>query len=98
MVSKGVGEPSTDSELIAITKRATHLLQAGIAVPLQTACVSWSDHQLKLHSDDTSNLTELLAAGKIFVVGDAARTRLLPNDRLGSNLADGVITVVQVLD
>lgn len=93
----GAGKRSAGAQLNSTAERATHLLQAGIAVPLQTACISWSDNQLMLHRDDTPNLTQLLTSGKLFVVGDAARTSLLPNDRLGSNLADGVITVVQVL-
>ena len=92
-----LGETSADVQASSMAKRATHLLQAGIAVPLKTACISWSDNQLTLHANDAPNLTELLTSGTLFVVGDAARTRLLPNDRLGSNLADGVITVVQVL-
>ena len=45
----------------------------------------------------SSNVKSMLARGQLTVLNDEGRLELQPNDRLGSQLADGVITVIQVL-
>ena len=53
---------------------------------------------LSVSLDSNSNLASLLNGGQLFIMNDEGRAQLRPNDRLGSHLADGVITVIQVLD
>jgi len=76
---------------------ATHLLQAGLAVPLANAHISTDANKLSLSHAKSSNAQSLVEDGRVFVMNDVGRKALQPNDRLGSNLAEGVITVIQVL-
>jgi len=76
---------------------ATHLLQAGIAVPIEHCQLAIEGQQLKLHTQADGNAKALLASGKLFVMGDETRKEFRPNDRIGSHLADGVVTVIQVV-
>jgi len=76
---------------------ATHLLQAGIAVPIEHCKLSIKGQQLKLDTHAKGNAQSLLESGKLFVMGDEECKEFRPNDRIGSHLADGVITVIQVV-
>lgn len=91
----------SSSDRLATGKTAadlvTHLLQAGIAVPIQYAHIDIGQNVLRLSHSTASNVMTLLAKQKIFIVGDNHRRILQVNDRLGSELAEGVITVIQVL-
>ena len=73
----------------------THLLQSGVAVSLDKAFIDTSKSDLHLVSKK-SNVKELLEKGTIFIVNDDKRKTLQPNDRLASNLADGVISAIKV--
>jgi len=84
-----------NTELPAST--ATHLLSAGKAVALNKAHISMQDNGLSVSLDKTANLENLLNSGKLFVLNDEGRTQVKPNDRIGSHLVDGVITVIQVI-
>lgn len=75
----------------------THLLSAGVAVDVNQAHVSMHDNTLSVAVNSDSNLAALLSNGQLFIMNDEGRTQLKPNDRLGSHLADGVITVIQVI-
>jgi len=75
---------------------ATHLLSAGKAISITRAQVSMDGNVLSISAGDATNVASLLVGGKLFVMNDEGRTQLKPNDRLGSHLADGVITVIQV--
>jgi hypothetical protein len=76
----------------------THLLQSGQAIPLANAQIELDGRQIKLHHGASSNLAELLNSEKLFILSDTSRKQLRVDDRLGSDLADGVITIIQVLD
>lgn len=76
---------------------ATHVLHAGIAVPLSQAILSTDSGVLRITQGSVGNIQALLDAGKLFVVNDDGRTKLKVNDRLGSHLADGVVTTIHVL-
>ncbi|MBX2849875.1 MAG: hypothetical protein KTR16_16240 [Acidiferrobacterales bacterium] len=76
---------------------ATHLLQAGIAIPIEHCGLEIEGKELILHARAKGNAQSLLASGKLFVMGDDSCKEFRPNDRLGSHLADGVITVIQVV-
>jgi hypothetical protein len=76
---------------------ATHLLQAGIAVPIEHSEIVVEDNLLCLHTSAKGNAEALLAAAKIFVLNDESRQTFNPNDRIGSHLGEGVITVIQVV-
>lgn len=80
-----------------VQKSATHLLQAGVAVPIESAQISTEQNRLSLAQGQGSNISSLLAQQKIFIMSDAERQTLKVDDRLGSDLADGVITVIQVV-
>ena len=75
----------------------THLLQAGQAIQLGNAQIELDGRQIKLQYGPSSNLTELLESGKLFILGDTSRNQLRVDDRLGSELANGVITLIKVL-
>lgn len=76
---------------------ATHLLQFGIAVAISQAELRTDSNQLTLHESSSGNALSLLQAGQVYVMNDESRRELQPNDRLGSQLADGVITVIRVV-
>ena len=75
---------------------ATHLLQDGKAIPIEKSQIVLSNNQFILNFHDPGNVQELLHKGDIFVINDDSRKTLSRNDRLGSDLVDGVITVVEV--
>ena len=76
---------------------ATHLLQSGIAVPIEHCDVLMDNHLLTINSCAVGNAQAMLEQGKLFVMGDESCKEFRPNDRLGSHLAEGVITVIQVV-
>lgn len=76
---------------------ATHLLQSGVAVPIELAQIALNSNLIELTAGTSSNLAELLDASKIFILSDAQRRSIKVDDRLGSDLADGVITAIRVL-
>ena len=77
---------------------STHLLQAGVAVPLAKAHIDTSGTQLGLQQAEVSNAQILLDTGQIFVMSDPQRKYLQADDRIGSEMVDGVITVIRVLE
>ena len=76
---------------------ATHLLQAGVAVPIKQAKLKMENQQLTLHMSSVGNAQTLLAEGKLVVLNDESCREFRANDRLGSHLVDGVVTVIKVL-
>ncbi len=76
--------------------QATHILQSGKALPIERAEVQFSNGILSLVAGDNFNIQELLDNGRLIVLNDPGRTKLEPNDRLGSDLADGVVSAIQV--
>lgn len=74
----------------------THLLIGGIATPIGRAHVSFSGNAFSIAAGGDANLASLLKSDQLFVMGDQGRHEIRINDRLGSNLADGVITVIRV--
>lgn len=95
--SGAVAEPRASSVQAKDRVMATHLLSAGSAIAISRAKVSMDNSALSVSLDSHSNLASLLNGGQLFIMNDEGRTQLKPNDRLGSHLADGVITVIQVL-
>jgi len=87
---------STDSKRAPLTG-ATHLLQAGIAVAIEHAELSMENQQLILDTSPKGNARSLLESGKLIVLNDESCREFRPNDRIGSHLADGVVTVIQVV-
>lgn len=79
--------------------QVTHLLQSGIAVRLQRAMIKTDNGVLTLQTrtvESSASVQQLLDQGVIFIAHDDDRKSLQTNDRLTSNLADGVITAIQV--
>ena len=76
---------------------ATHLLQGGVAVPISQARIVTDNSLLRLTHANESNLAELLNTRRVFIMGDVERKQLKPDDRLGSDLGEGVITVINVV-
>lgn len=76
---------------------ATHLLCNGTAVALADAVVSFANNQFHLERQlGSGNLESLMQSGQLFVMGNAQDAGLKINDRLGSNMADGIATVIRV--
>jgi len=76
---------------------ATHLLQSGIAVPIEQAELKMDNQQLTLHASSQGNAQELLLSGKLIVLSDESCREFRANDRIGSNLVDGMVTVIKVV-
>jgi len=76
---------------------ATHILHAGRAVPINAAQLTTDNGVLGLKQGDAGDVQVLLDSGKLFILNDESRTQMQVNDRIGSQLADGVATVIQVL-
>jgi len=78
----------------------THLLCMGNAVALEHALIGLHNNQLSINHADNGNVNNLLSDGTLFVMNNDSANRnasnLKLNDRLGSNLADGVITAIHV--
>jgi len=83
--------------LSTATNTVTHLLQSGIAVPIEKAEIKMDNQQLTLHASSQGNAQELLSSGKLIVLSDESRREFRANDRVGSHLADGIVTVIKVL-
>ncbi len=75
---------------------ATHLMLAGQAVSIESAHVITEGSMIGLQSG-VSNVAKLIESGQLIILNDDARSELKPNDRLGSPLVDGVLTVIQVI-
>ncbi|GHA11851.1 hypothetical protein GCM10008090_22060 [Arenicella chitinivorans] len=75
----------------------THILSAGCAIPMHRAHVAAKSNALIVRQGEP-NVAQLLAQGSLSILNDEARKELRPNDRLGSNLADGVLTAIRVLE
>ncbi len=89
---------SKEASVLGVASHAaTHLLSAGKAIAISEAEVSMHDNSLSVKVGGAANVNNLLTGGQLFVMNDEGRTMLKPNDRLGSHLADGVITVIQVI-
>ncbi len=73
------------------------ILASGKALPLSRAKISLSSGQLNLSLGEQGNALSLLSAGELFVVGAEDRKQPQVNDRLASNLVDGVLTVIEVV-
>ena len=74
-----------------------HLVFAGRAVAIEHAQIELAAGQLDLSYAKAGNAALLLKSGQLFVLGDENRKQLRANDRLGSTLVDGVLSVVQVI-
>ena len=74
-----------------------YLVLAGNAVALENAHLSLSAAELKLVYADRGNAQSLIQSGQLFVLGDEGRKQLRSNDRLGSELVDGVLSVIRVV-
>lgn len=77
-------------------KLATHLMLAGRAVPIESAQVTTDSATIGLKVG-AANVEQLLTNGQLTILNDESRRDLQPNDRLGSSLVDGVLTVIQVV-
>ena len=75
----------------------THILSVGRAIPLDRAHVATKSNTLIVRVGEP-NVRQLLAKGALSILNDEARKELQPNDRLGSNLADGVLTAIRVME
>jgi len=82
----------------SVAGQASHLLQAGVAIPIANAELSTDGAQLSLHKASSGNVQAMLDGQKVFILNDNERRELHANDRLGSNLVDGVIAVISVTD
>lgn len=104
-VEKSVNKPISHTQdkprsqnQVQASDTVTHLMQAGLAIPLQHTHINISAGQLELSHADISNVTTMLENQQLFILNDSKRSNLQLNDRLGSNHADGVINAIQVLE
>ena len=101
VTDEGVVEQAVTTNAQEVKKRsltgATHLLQAGIAVAIEHAELRMENQKLTLDTSPNGNARNLLESGKLIVLNDESCREFRPNDRIGSHLVDGVITVIQVV-
>ncbi len=76
---------------------ATHLMQHGFAVPLANAHLEINQGQMTLSFQQESNIAAMITEKSLYVLSDKSRTQLEQNDRLGSDLAEGVVMVINVI-
>ncbi|MFQ3245946.1 MAG: hypothetical protein ACI9SP_002595 [Arenicella sp.] len=96
--STAISSPNTSPQNAdTALQQATHLLCGGKAMPIINARLTTDNGVLGLQQSSSGNIDELLSSGRLFILNDEGRTQLKINDRIGSNLADGVLTVIQVL-
>ena len=76
----------------------THFLSAGVAFPIANSELRTDGGQLSLHMSAVGNVQNMLDQQKVFIMNDSDRRELQVNDRIGSNLADGVVTAISVAD
>jgi hypothetical protein len=93
---KSAADAGSANAVQSNTHTATHLLQAGVAVPIDQAQIIFAANELGLSRSTSPNVQSLLESDQLFIMNDAQRQRLQINDRLGSNLADGVVLVIRV--
>ena len=91
-------ESNTNKKPTQTKQQVTHLMQAGLAVPIDRAHISVGSGHIQLTHSADSNLMDMLGQQQLFVMNDEKRLSLKLNDRLGSNYADGVINAIQVLE
>lgn len=81
----------------SVSQGPTHVLLAGTAVPLEQAYINHGAQGFELQKKTQGNLTQLLSDKKLFIINDEQRQQLNVNDRIGSQLVDGILTVIQVV-
>ena len=99
MSLNGVVAPITKEPIKAAPKLAgaLHLVLAGKAVAIDHAHLDLAAGELKLSYAKVGNAMSLIESGQLTVLGDDGRKQLRANDRLGSALVDGVLSVIQVI-
>lgn len=96
--TKVTTKPQSAPKANTDSQTATHLMQLGLAVPLQHAVIELTNGQLALKNSSLSNVDSLLKKEHVFILNEPSRRVIHLNDRIGSNHADGVITAIQVLE
>ena len=99
LTSNEVGglEKSNKSIKPVYASKVTHLMQAGVAIPLNRANIELIKGELQLRDSETSNLKSVFDSKQLFILNDSDRQELELNDRLGSHHGDGVIIAIQVI-
>lgn len=72
-----------------------YALKEGHALPLSIANVAFESGQI-VCTEGEANIANLIKTQQLIVLNDPGRDQLSVNDRLGSDLADGVITLISV--
>lgn len=88
---------ATQKQSLKAGNSATHLMQYGLAIPIDEASISIKDAVLTLsRSQAAAELSDLIEVEELDIINDKQRKNLQANDRLMSPLADGVITAIRV--
>ena len=88
---------SNAREEAPLSQRPTHITFLGRAIALNQAFIEHNEHGLEMQKKNQGNLVSLLRDKKLFIINDESRQNLKLNDRIGSHLADGILTVIQVV-
>lgn len=98
-ITKGVPQANANTLTRKPLTGATHLLQAGIAVAIEYAELRVENQQLILDAlpKADGNAQSLLESGELIVLRDESCREFRANDRIGSHLADGIVTVIKVV-
>lgn len=91
-------QENAQSVLNSSLSHATHILFKGRAVAVEVAHIEIDHGGVHLHSERPGNLEELMASGKLFIVGDTGRRDMRANDRLAFHLSDDVLSAITVVD
>lgn len=89
--------PAQKSDYDAVTAHPTHLVFAGQAIAIEQVYIEHNHQGLQVHKRVNGNFLELMQEQILFIINDDTRQQLKVNDRVGSHLADGILTAVNVL-
>lgn len=96
-IERVIGRDNKQGDVPSTLQGPTHVVMAGIAVPLEQAFIKHDAQGLQLQKKTQGNLVQLLNDKKLFIINDEQRQKISVNDRIGSELVDGMLTVIQVL-
>lgn len=74
----------------------THVLHAGIATSIAHCAVTTDANELRVVAATNSSLSDQFDAHRLSIVGDSTRRDLRLGDRIESQLAEGIMTLIRV--
>ncbi|MFT6407990.1 MAG: hypothetical protein ACJAQ6_001406 [Arenicella sp.] len=97
VVTSPASADTSTGQVDMVSQQATHLLCGGNAIAMVNAQLTIDNGLLGLRQNSSGNVQEMLTSGRVYILNGEGRTQLKANDRIASNLVDGVVTVITVI-